>query len=106
MKRIILTIVWGLLTGWAAVPCLWAQSRTGTADREIWVKTLVRLADPLLSNLANEKQKKETNVPRWSKPNYTNTTTEEEKEILDKQKKEILAQFAPWLELGEDETRE
>lgn len=40
-----------------------------------------------------EKQKKETNVPRWSKPNYTNTTTEEEKEILDKQKKEILAQF-------------
>ena len=54
MKRIILSIVWGLLTGWAAVPCLWAQSRTGTADREIWVKTLVRLADPVLSNLANE----------------------------------------------------
>ena len=40
MKRIILSIVWGLLTGWAAVPCLWAQSRTGTADREIWVKLL------------------------------------------------------------------
>ncbi len=36
-----------------------------------------------------EKQKKETNVPRWSKPNYTNTTTEEEKEILDKQKGNI-----------------
>lgn len=59
MKRIILSIVWGLLTGWAAVPCLWAQSRTGTADREIWVKTLVRLADPVLSNLANETLKKE-----------------------------------------------
>ena len=59
MKRIILSIVWGLLTGWAAVPCLWAQSRTGTADREISVRTFVRLADPVFSNLANETLKKE-----------------------------------------------
>ena len=59
MKRIILIIVWGLLAGgWPAVPCLWAQCRPGTADRNVWVKTLVRLADPVLSNLANETLKK------------------------------------------------
>ena len=59
MKRIILIIVWGLLAGgWPAVPCLWAQCRPGTADRDVWVKTLVRLVDPVLSNLANETLKK------------------------------------------------
>lgn len=42
----------------AGSPCLWAQCRPGTADRDVWVKTLVRLVDPVLSNLANETLKK------------------------------------------------
>ncbi len=34
-----------------------------------------------------EKTEKGNERPRWSKPNYTNTTTEEEKEILDSKRK-------------------
>ena len=98
MKRIILSIVWGLLTGWAAVPCLWAQSRTGTADREIWVKTLVRLADPLLSNLANETLKKEmpyeSLAPNRQRFSYLEAVGR------------TVCGIAPWLELGEDDTPE
>ena len=98
MKRIILSIVWGLLTGWAAVPCLWAQSRTGTADREIWVKTLVRLADPVLSNLANETLKKEmpyeSLAPNRQRFSYLEAVGR------------TVCGIAPWLELGEDDTPE
>lgn len=98
MKRIILSIVWGLLTGWAAVPCLWAQSRTGTADREIWVKTLVCLADPVLSNLANETLKKEmpyeSLAPNRQRFSYLEAVGR------------TVCGIAPWLELGEDDTPE
>ena len=98
MKRIILSIVWGLLTGWAAVPCLWAQSRTGTADREIWVKTLVRLADPVLSNLANETLKKEMPYESLA-PNRQGFS------YLEAVGRTVCG-IAPWLELGEDDTPE
>ena len=99
MKRIILIIVWGLLAGgWPAVPCLWAQCRPGTADRDVWVKTLVRLADPVLSNLANETLKKR--MP------YQSLAPDRQRFSYLEAVGRTVCGMAPWLELGADDTPE
>lgn len=98
MKRIILSIVWGLLTGWAAVPLpLGTVTHRNCRSGDLG-KTLVRLADPVLSNLANETLKKEmpyeSLAPNRQRFSYLEAVGR------------TVCGIAPWLELGEDDTPE
>lgn len=42
------------------------------------------------SKISNRQGQAKSNVPEWSKPNYVNTTSEEDKEELEKRKRELL----------------
>ena len=42
------------------------------------------------SKISNRPGQAKSNVPEWSQPNYVNTTSEEEKEELEKRKRELL----------------
>lgn len=84
------------------VPCTSARNRqlpSGVEERQIWVNTLVKIVDPVLSNLANNTLR--VNMPQ---------------ESLDKKRVQKFSHLeavgrticgvAPWLELGEDDTEE
>lgn len=42
------------------------------------------------SKISNRQGQAKSNVPEWSQPNYVNTTSEEDKEELEKRKQEML----------------
>ena len=42
------------------------------------------------SKISNRPGQAKSNVPEWSQPNYVNTTSEEDKEELEKRKRELL----------------
>ena len=42
------------------------------------------------SKNSNRQGQAKSNVPEWSQPNYVNTTSEEDKEELEKRKRELL----------------
>ena len=42
------------------------------------------------SKISNRQGQAKSNVPEWSQPNYVNTTSEEDKEDLEKRKRELL----------------
>ena len=42
------------------------------------------------SKIGNRQGQAKSNVPEWSQPNYVNTTSEEDKEELEKRKRELL----------------
>ena len=42
------------------------------------------------SKISNRQGQAKSNVPEWSQPNYVNTTSEEDKEELEKRKRELL----------------
>lgn len=72
---------------------------TGAEDRQVWVNTLVKIADPVLNNLANNTLR--ANMPQESRDSkrvgrYSHL------EAVGR----TLCGIAPWLELGEDDTEE
>lgn len=64
----------------------WKKEVAGTYDPDKFNKP-----KPKKSN--KSKSNKETNVPKWSNPDYKNTTSEETKIELEKQKKEMLGRL-------------
>ena len=70
----------------------------GAADRRFWVDQVVKIADPLLSNLSNNTLKK--NMPYVSKD-----LSRKPFSYLEGFGR-LLCGIAPWLELGPDETPE
>ena len=78
---------------------LYAQP-TGSEDRMYWVQTLTRIADPVLVNLSQGTLKK--NMP------FESLSTEplrREVSYLEAVGRTICG-IAPWLELGQDQTKE
>lgn len=71
---------------------------SGKEDRYLWVKTLTRIADPVVENLANATLKKNMPVSLLEEGRrkfaYLEATGR------------LLCGMAPWLELGEDQTQE
>jgi hypothetical protein len=84
--------------GVAAVPEA-ASPATGAADREYWVSVMRRLADPVLTNLANGTLKARMPVEEAKGAGRAGVT---HLEALGR----LVAGIAPWLELGEDGTPE
>lgn len=71
---------------------------TGRQDRAVWVETLVRISDPVLSNLANGTLKK--NMPYESLANNRQRFS-----YLEAVGRTVCG-IAPWLELGPDDSPE
>lgn len=74
------------------------SSATGAQDRAVWVETLVRLSEPVLTNLANGTLKQ--NMPYESLAG--NRRRFSHLEAVGR----TLCGIAPWLELGPDQTPE
>ncbi len=72
---------------------------TGMEDRQVWVNTLVKIADPVLSNLAN-------NTLRENMPQESLDTKRVHRFSHLEAVRRTLCGIAPWLELGADETEE
>lgn len=70
---------------------------TGMEDRQVWVNTLVKIADPVLSNLAN-------NTLRENMPQESLDTKRVHRFSHLEAVGRTLCGIAPWLELGADET--
>ena len=64
----------------------WKKEVTGSYDPDKFNKPKPKKANKSKSN-------KETNVPKWSNPDYKNTTSEETKIDLEKRKKEMLGRL-------------
>lgn len=75
-----------------------APPTTGADDRAFWVETLVRIADPVLTNLSNQTLKK--NMP------YESKATDRQAFSYLEAVGRLLCGMAPWLELGPDATPE
>ncbi|MDH6305977.1 hypothetical protein M2459_002988 [Parabacteroides sp. PF5-5] len=73
---------------------------TGEEDRAFWVETLVRLADPVLTNLSNNTLKQ--NMPFESLSDDPFRKKVSYLEAVGR----LLCGIAPWLELGPDESAE
>jgi len=72
-----------------------------TNDRQYWIKTLVRIATPVLENLSRGELKK--NMPVEAKEGQKESRAKvTHLEAFGR----LLTGMAPWLELGEDETEE
>lgn len=72
---------------------------TGTDDRQIWINTLVNIADPVLSHLADNSLR--ANMPLESL-SEDRANTFAHLEAVGR----TVCGIAPWLELGEDDTEE
>lgn len=70
----------------------------GTEDRNLWIKTLCRIADPVLENLSSNTLKKNMPYESLSK----NRRIYSHLEAVGR----LVCGIAPWLELGKEETPE
>lgn len=75
------------------------KQTTGEEDRQVWVNTLIKIADPVLSNLAN-------NTLRANMPQESLSSTRPGKFSHLEAVGRTVCGIAPWLELGEDDTKE
>src|SRR6266702_2210835 len=90
-------------SGAIAIPALRAvpagQAADDAADRSYWIRTLRKIADPVLTNLAAGTLKARMPVEQSAGANRRTVTHLEAVGRL-------LAGIAPWLELGDDRTAE
>ncbi len=82
------------------IPALADSQTNGSEDRAYWVKTLVKIADPVLSNLSRNTLKK--NMPFES---LSEDPLRKDVSYLEAVGRTICG-IAPWLELGTDNTEE
>jgi len=75
------------------------SAQNGQSDRQTWIDVLQRLADPVLTNLANETLKAKMPVEQAAGANRETVT---HLEALGR----LAAGIAPWLELARDDTPE
>ncbi|MEE9361291.1 MAG: DUF2264 domain-containing protein [Cellulophaga sp.] len=73
----------------------------GQTDRELWVKELVKMADPVLQSLSKDQLKLKMEVDQTSF-GYGDRSNFASLEAFGR----LMAGMAPWLELGGDETEE
>lgn len=71
-------------------------------DRQYWIQTLVKIADPVISNLSKDQLKKNIPVGRSSSALASSREFITHMEAVGR----TIAGIAPWLELGPDNTPE
>lgn len=96
MKSIILFFV----SLFFIIPSLYSQNSTGKQDREYWVATLTKIADPVLINLSN-------NTLKANMPFETIDKAASRKNFIHLEGVgRLVCGISPWLELGGDNTEE
>ncbi|WP_370526873.1 DUF2264 domain-containing protein [Bacteroides sp. 51] len=75
---------------------------TPNSDRQYWVRTLIKIADPVISNLSKDQLKKNIPVGRSSSALASSREFVTHMESVGR----TIAGIAPWLELGPDNTPE
>ena len=97
------TIIVLFVSAFVAFPKVKAiENSTPVADREYWVNTLIRIADPVIRNLSEDKLKVSIPVGRSSSAKASTREFVTHMESVGR----TFAGLAPWLELGPDETPE
>lgn len=96
-KSLILLLSLLLLSG-GGMKAQQAKQSTGSEDRAVWVETVVRLADPVLTNLAAGTLKK--NMP------YESLSNDRRNVSYLEAVGRLICGISPWLELGPDNTPE
>lgn len=89
----------GIALGDVTVPAVAAAAPLPASDREFWVATLRRIADPVLDNLAAGTLRARMPVEQAAGARRESVT---HLEALGR----LVAGIAPWLELGHDDTAE
>lgn len=97
MKTIIRIVICALIL-WGMNESSFAKEKTGKEDRRLWVETVVKIADPVLSNLSNNTLR--ANMPYESLAKDRNDFAH--LEAVGR----LICGIAPWLELGPDNTPE
>lgn len=72
------------------------------SDRQYWVQTMVKIADPVINNLSKDQLKKKIPIGRSSSALASSREFVTHMESVGR----TIAGIAPWLELGPDETPE
>ena len=100
-RRVFLTAIATSGAAAASASSVWANqtSSSSETDREVWVGTLQRLADPVLTNLANATLKARMPVEQAPGADRRSVT---HLEALGR----LVAGIAPWIELPADNTPE
>ncbi len=96
MKKTFIIIV--LLAAWHLLQAQQPERNSGKADRELWIRTLTQIADPVLKNLAGETLKQ--NMP------YESLGTDRREFSYLEAVGRLICGMAPWLELGSDTSEE
>ena len=72
------------------------------SDRQYWIQTIVKIADPVINNLSKDQLKKKIPIGRSSSALASRREFVTHMESVGR----TIAGIAPWLELGPDETSE
>lgn len=72
------------------------------SDRQYWVQTIIKIADPVINNLSKDQLKKKIPIGRSSSALASSREFVTHMESVGR----TIAGIAPWLELGPDETPE
>ena len=72
------------------------------SDRQYWVQTIIKIADPVINNLSKDQLKKKIHIGRSSSALASSREFVTHMESVGR----TIAGIAPWLELGPDETPE
>lgn len=100
MKNAIIIL---FVLAFASFPAVKAhENSTPANDREYWVNTLIKIADPVIRNLSEDKLKASIPVGRSSSAKASSREFVTHMESVGR----TFAGLAPWLELGPDETPE
>ena len=79
-----------------------AKNIEATTEREYWINTLTRIADPVLNNLSKDSLKEKIPIIRSNAAKANNREFITHMEAVGR----TIAGLAPWLELGSDSTKE
>lgn len=84
-----------------AMGSIFTQKKSGTEDREEWIRIMTKIADPVLQALSENKLKK--TMPVETRPDSNNDRRPfTHLEAFGR----LMTGIAPWLELGPDNTKE
>jgi len=100
LRRCIYSIFFLMLTA-SPIAAQSEMKLSGQQQREILVESLVKICDPILTNLANDKLKANMPIEKADEP-YDFREEVVHLEAIGR----TLAGIAPWLELGPDDTKE
>lgn len=98
MKKLIKSVLFCIAVALLSIGTADAKKSTGAKDRAFWVESMVKIADPVLTNLSNNTLRK--NMP------YESLSKDRGDFAHLEAVGRLICGISPWLELGPDDTAE